>query len=272
MTSRLLDLREFQACAESKVKCNLQYPCSKCTSRGKDCVFINDPEASRNKRNAKKAQRSASPKSTSDDNTALSALGASSPPPFSNPTSPLSTISTVTSPADLENPFPLLHHSSASISSGSSNSSPRTDLFDARQDIPHTYDVDLDTLSLDTHLNRLFTTPTLESFVESSTCSPHANELAWLDGGGNAFYPQYHDGYGYATSGDQFPGSAIEYASHASTANGTIPTLGLPPSSPSTNLGAMPRLVDQHVVDPTAAELEHYRALVYHIPSSLQWC
>ncbi|KAH7920694.1 hypothetical protein BV22DRAFT_1050168 [Leucogyrophana mollusca] len=31
--------RSCQACAESKVKCDLVQPCSKCQSRGKDCVF-----------------------------------------------------------------------------------------------------------------------------------------------------------------------------------------------------------------------------------------
>ncbi|TFK62373.1 hypothetical protein BDN72DRAFT_848761 [Pluteus cervinus] len=256
--------KSCQACAESKVKCNLQYPCTKCSARGKDCVFINDPEASRNKRNAKKAQRSASPKSPSDDSTALSALsGASSQPSFSNPTSPLSTISIVTSPSGLETPFPLLPNSSNSTSSGSSNSSPRTDFFETRQDIPNSYDVELDTLTLDTQLNRLFTTSTTsyESYVDqgSTSCTPQATELNWVEGSGTTFYPSYNDeGYTF-TGGDQFPGSSVGYANHASPANvtvSTIPSLGLRTSPASPQIGTMPRMVEH--AEPTAAELEQY--------------
>ncbi|KAJ7133378.1 hypothetical protein C8R44DRAFT_23153 [Mycena epipterygia] len=41
--------KSCEACAESKIKCNLEWPCAKCTSRGRECVFRNDPEESRNK-------------------------------------------------------------------------------------------------------------------------------------------------------------------------------------------------------------------------------
>lgn len=58
LTSNSAHRLSLQACAESKVKCNLQQPCSKCTTRGKECVFINDPEASRNKKIAKRASLS----------------------------------------------------------------------------------------------------------------------------------------------------------------------------------------------------------------------
>uniref|UniRef100_A0A0W0EY96 Zn(2)-C6 fungal-type domain-containing protein n=1 Tax=Moniliophthora roreri TaxID=221103 RepID=A0A0W0EY96_MONRR len=42
--------KSCQACAESKIKCDLLYPCSKCTSRGRTCIFFNDPEISRMKK------------------------------------------------------------------------------------------------------------------------------------------------------------------------------------------------------------------------------
>lgn len=38
--------RSCQACANSKVKCDLQHPCSKCLARGKDCVFAVRPSRS----------------------------------------------------------------------------------------------------------------------------------------------------------------------------------------------------------------------------------
>ncbi|KAJ7273751.1 fungal-specific transcription factor domain-containing protein [Mycena rebaudengoi] len=47
--------KSCEACAESKIKCNLEYPCAKCTSRGRECVFQNDPEESRTKSSASKA-------------------------------------------------------------------------------------------------------------------------------------------------------------------------------------------------------------------------
>ncbi|KIM53655.1 hypothetical protein SCLCIDRAFT_1157339 [Scleroderma citrinum Foug A] len=38
--------RSCQACANSKVKCDLQQPCSKCRARGKECVFVIRPPKS----------------------------------------------------------------------------------------------------------------------------------------------------------------------------------------------------------------------------------
>ncbi|KAJ7806999.1 fungal-specific transcription factor domain-containing protein [Mycena olivaceomarginata] len=51
--------KSCEACTESKVKCNLQYPCAKCTSRGRQCVFRNNPVASRN-RSCRERRRSTS--------------------------------------------------------------------------------------------------------------------------------------------------------------------------------------------------------------------
>ncbi|KAH6888802.1 fungal-specific transcription factor domain-containing protein [Coprinopsis sp. MPI-PUGE-AT-0042] len=49
--------KSCQSCAESKVKCNLQQPCGKCVARGRECVFINDPEASRSRKASGKNSR-----------------------------------------------------------------------------------------------------------------------------------------------------------------------------------------------------------------------
>ncbi|KAF5361295.1 hypothetical protein D9758_010296 [Tetrapyrgos nigripes] len=35
---------------ESKIKCDLNYPCSKCSLRGRHCIYINDPKISRQKK------------------------------------------------------------------------------------------------------------------------------------------------------------------------------------------------------------------------------
>ncbi|KAJ7160337.1 hypothetical protein C8R46DRAFT_1285992 [Mycena filopes] len=39
--------KSCEACADSKIKCNLQLPCAKCTARGRECVFRNDPETTK---------------------------------------------------------------------------------------------------------------------------------------------------------------------------------------------------------------------------------
>lgn len=39
------------------MKCNLQQPCGKCVARGRECVFINDPEASRTRKASGKNSR-----------------------------------------------------------------------------------------------------------------------------------------------------------------------------------------------------------------------
>ncbi|KAG2009474.1 STE-12 alpha [Coprinopsis cinerea AmutBmut pab1-1] len=52
--------KSCQSCAESKVKCNLQFPCSKCVARGRECVFINDPETSRSRKGSKRSPSTAS--------------------------------------------------------------------------------------------------------------------------------------------------------------------------------------------------------------------
>ncbi|KAG7439636.1 uncharacterized protein BT62DRAFT_938786 [Guyanagaster necrorhizus] len=49
--------KSCQACADSKVKCNLDSPCSKCISRSRECVYVNDPAVSQEKKNNAKRRR-----------------------------------------------------------------------------------------------------------------------------------------------------------------------------------------------------------------------
>ena len=58
--------KSCQACAESKVKCDLRQPCTKCTSRGKECIFINDPAQSREKKAAAAARRKRAQRAATD--------------------------------------------------------------------------------------------------------------------------------------------------------------------------------------------------------------
>ncbi|KAG7442407.1 uncharacterized protein BT62DRAFT_996585 [Guyanagaster necrorhizus] len=57
MTSSRSRQKSCQACAAAKVKCDLQYPCSRCASRQGPCIFLNDPAVSREKRRDAKERR-----------------------------------------------------------------------------------------------------------------------------------------------------------------------------------------------------------------------
>ncbi|KAK7000138.1 zinc finger protein klf1 [Favolaschia claudopus] len=133
--------KSCESCAESKIKCNLEYPCAKCTARGRECVFQNDPEESRNKSKASRKHSSSSSHSSAASTpspkipiSSLPALAmveegssrASSPPLSSSPSPVLS--------------LPALSDAGSSASSSSSSeegyysyssgrSSPRSDDF-----------------------------------------------------------------------------------------------------------------------------------------------
>lgn len=59
-----------EACAKSKIKCDLEQPCSKCVSRGRECVYINDPLATKAKQS--KQSSTSQPSPPMSDTTAVS--------------------------------------------------------------------------------------------------------------------------------------------------------------------------------------------------------
>jgi len=62
--------KSCQSCAASKIKCDLQWPCSKCTARGRKCEFINDPRVARDKKAALAARRGSIASSDASETTA----------------------------------------------------------------------------------------------------------------------------------------------------------------------------------------------------------
>ena len=70
--------KSCQACAESKVRCDLVQPCAKCVSRGKECVFVNDPKISRDKREVAAAKRKRAALARSIDASTSATHGSSS--------------------------------------------------------------------------------------------------------------------------------------------------------------------------------------------------
>ncbi len=78
------------------MKCDLQYPCSKCISRGKSCFFVNDPAISRSKKcqseQKKRSEGSDTYGSQTSASTTPSPSSHSFPPYASSPSSSSSSL------------------------------------------------------------------------------------------------------------------------------------------------------------------------------------
>ncbi|KAJ7894224.1 hypothetical protein B0H14DRAFT_2334520 [Mycena olivaceomarginata] len=132
-----------EACAKSKTKCDLQYPCAKCSSRGRECVFQNDAPKSRDE--GSERSRSTSP---------LGSMGDSAPPtpPFSPSPAERSwrTTSALESPGCLLLGLPDLSEFASSSSEGSSNhSTPRSEDFEIYCEFPFDIGTYENTISFD---------------------------------------------------------------------------------------------------------------------------
>lgn len=150
---------------------------------------------SRNKKNASKkaVQRSTSPQrsdsvssnfgpiTSSDASSSIYSMYSNTVNGLASPTLSLSsTVSTSRTPS-----IPSLSHSSSSSSPSSSRASPQSDLFETRQD---TFDLEFDSLSMDTQFSRIFSHNVYDSFLEEPlTCSPtgvnQGNFTNWMENG-----------------------------------------------------------------------------------------
>jgi hypothetical protein len=81
--------KSCQECARSKIKCDLQEPCTKCAERGRQCIYLNDPQVSLAKLQARRPSQSeaTSPIQPSPASSSRSA-GPPSPPNYDSSTSP----------------------------------------------------------------------------------------------------------------------------------------------------------------------------------------
>ncbi|KAF9464087.1 fungal-specific transcription factor domain-containing protein [Collybia nuda] len=278
--------KSCQACAESKVKCNLQYPCSKCTSRGRECIFINDPEASRNKKNASKKASSQSPSKVPAGNkgSGVAATSDNFSEPHSARTDYTSTYTsldlTTSSPISPHSMFPTmvptsydlptLSMSSGSSSTSSSHSSPRSEYFEAQPDLSGTYDVGFDSFALDSHLHRLYSNNMFEPFLEQPfhSCSPSGpSDFGWMEG--TDIYPTYSDDTFTFPHGYEEQRFSTEFTTLGSTDSNASES----PRTSSHGLSVidpMPGLfydassvVTSRTHGPTAAELDHYLYLFF---------
>ncbi|KAF9565095.1 hypothetical protein CPC08DRAFT_659666 [Agrocybe pediades] len=272
--------KSCQACAESKVKCNLQQPCSKCTSRGKECVFINDPQVSRDKKFGKKASpRSSATRSENDFSesaTSLDSLGPSSPSStFSFGSQGPDTLSYLLPPnqPSLGSSFAsgVSNVSDCSSPACSSRSSPRLELYDPHKFAHNSIHLNLEALEINPDLHGYFPNP-VEPFVDHySSCLPRiqteANLSGWFETHrmastyGNvdpSSYPQTlyptinHDFVtGPANLNTSCSGKSPFSRQHVSTAHlaGQVPTAPYYPPSLTVN--------------PTTEEFNHYLYLFF---------
>ncbi|KAG6853956.1 hypothetical protein C0991_012102 [Blastosporella zonata] len=177
---------------------------NKCTSRGRECIFINDPETSRNKKLAsskRKLSLSASSSvgsvasSSSSPSSLFSESVAGSPTDFASALSPFSPTTPI-SPDSLMSMVPPLSISPGSSSTSSSQSSPRSDFFDNQPDMSGTFNMSFDSYPLESYLKGTFTGEPLfgPSLSTSSSTLPTPVtdfDFSWLEA--NEFIPSYGD-------------------------------------------------------------------------------
>ncbi|KAK0243584.1 hypothetical protein EDD85DRAFT_760397 [Armillaria nabsnona] len=173
--------KSCQACADSKIKCNLENPCSKCISRGKKCVYVNDPAVSRDKKNnAKRRRLKRSVQTTpAEDSPELSSSPTFSsdslPSPRNRGISPMLN-STPSLPAD----SPPLHPTSF-------NSSSLSDIFDAV--IKDAVTITDGSGELHDPMEKLFSNGVLDYFLDKHPLSAPAMtqslpEFPWIEHSG----------------------------------------------------------------------------------------
>ncbi|PBK59688.1 hypothetical protein ARMSODRAFT_774712 [Armillaria solidipes] len=173
--------KSCQACADSKIKCNLENPCSKCVSRGKKCVYVNDPAVSRDKKNNAKRRRQ---KRSVQTTPAEGSPELSSSPTFSSDSLP--------SPRDREispmlNSTRSLTADSPPLHPTSFNSSSLSDIFDAV--IKDAVNITDGSGELHDPMEKLFSNGVLDYFVDKHPFSTQAMtqqlpEFPWLEHNG----------------------------------------------------------------------------------------
>lgn len=208
----------------------MEQPCSKCSAKGKECVFINDPGAFRNKKDVVK-RRSPSSASPSEPEASECSLDRDNPDP-SSPSSMISHISHCVEnlPSQIISPphpntqfFSKTAFGSTGVSNlsdcssaSSSSSSPPLDFFDSCQNLPNGFDTTFDTMDLDSDLHNFFPNaldPYIEDPFEFSPCLPRAHPepdiSPWFEfnqtcsaygNGGPYIYSQPHQGVNHDQS------------------------------------------------------------------------
>ncbi|KAK0213240.1 fungal-specific transcription factor domain-containing protein [Desarmillaria ectypa] len=178
--------KSCQACVESKVKCDLQCPCSKCISRGKKCVFINDPAVTRYKQSCAKKRVS----QTRDGNRGIdvSVQGVAG-----TQASPTCSLNSLSSPSEIDDASPTLPHIATPLDfrkseMASSHTSPQPAIFDPATDDDNNSQI----FGSEHYIEKMFSSNVLDSFLEQFSLSDHDSThsvqvpsgFSWLGGDG----------------------------------------------------------------------------------------
>ena len=266
----------FKACAESKVKCNLEQPCSKCSSKGKECIFLNDPGASRNQRGLAK-RGSTSPSGSLSGAEVLDGLVSYSPSPVvSHFPHDADDIPHHIIPSSSSQPNSQFHSKAelgltgvSNLSDGSSAcsscSSPRLDSMDSLQNLSNGFNTSFGRMALDSDLHNVFPNaldPYEEGPFKLLSCLPRVQPdldgSPWFEagspyaGGGPYVYPQPHWGVNH----DQ---SFVNGLTNMTPASFSKMSHSRPPfcSYPPVNLSA-PTSAALVSANPTTEELNQY--------------
>ena len=114
--------KSCQSCADSKVRCDLQRPCSKCKARGRECVYTNAPSAGSSARKNSSRNDGSSPEDTTSPASSSSQQGSSPEAGSSSQTSTSSTDGISGTTAELTFPSDLFGDLSTLTSFPSSTS------------------------------------------------------------------------------------------------------------------------------------------------------
>ncbi|KAF9483553.1 hypothetical protein BDN70DRAFT_958975 [Pholiota conissans] len=277
--------KSCQACAESKVKCNLQQPCSKCAARGRDCVFINDPEASRNRRMAKKVAHSSVSTSPAESvppesPTSMSSLGPSSPVDAFSVASHGSEHSYLSSSHSNTSVLPRPSYSLPSMSNPSdcsssvcsSQSSPRLDFLEQRS-LPNSFHGRFNTMGLDSGFGDMYSNalnPPMENTFPSSVHRVHLEtdlSSSWFEtthhsaayGGAE---PNLYNHPHCQTNDQDFVNPFTNLTRHpASSGKTSFSRQHFTTISPTQNAASLPSSSASRI--PMAEELDHYLYLFF---------
>ncbi|KAK0225469.1 hypothetical protein IW262DRAFT_1265991 [Armillaria fumosa] len=175
--------KSCQACVESKVKCDLQCPCSKCISRGKKCVFINDPAVTRYKQSC--AKKRLSQTRDGSQGTDVSLEGVAGPHP-----SPTCSHNSFSSPSDIDDVSPTLPHTPTALEFSkagmiSSHTPSQPAIFNPATDD----DNDGQIFGSEHYIEKMFPSNVLDSLLEHFSFSDRDptqvhSDLSWLGGEG----------------------------------------------------------------------------------------
>ena len=158
---------------------------------------------------------------------------------------------------------------SSGSSTTSSQSSPRTEIFESLPDMSVPFDMSFDALAFDTHMDRILSTDVFQPFLDTqmTACSPQVSDpvdFSWIEG--IEMFPSYGDeSLIFSQVGYDDHGFSSGYAT-VSSPDSVSPRMSAPLAELGTTLDTFyhDESASAAIVNPleiTAVELDQYRML-----------